>query len=418
MSSKTDEQLMEELRKLPDIQMSHVTKQKIVSTIRSKEALNMEQTVHPRRFGYFGKGLAICSVLAATVWMGTTLIQTNQPATLPGISNGASPTPSAPNPVPSSQNGVVTPTPTAPATPQGEELLNTIRKQAEKGAVINSTYTVETTVFDDVEKAWGAPDRSVYANGLTYATYEKHGVEIGYNKGMQIVEIRSFDPRIKQLTLADIEKKWGKPNRVGEFAGQQIYTYDVTDKYQVKFVFEPSAANNNQMVLVRYSVYYPQGNHNLMADMNPTELLQNLRDLAKDGKTLGSEFRVEKDVFDTVEKEWGKPDIVSTVNGITYNTYRDRGLVFGFNKGMQIVDIRSYNYQLQYIPLADVVKTLGKPQSTANVGGQTIYTYKVNDNYELKIVFSGIYDGSNANKLYIDHVNVFYPRGTINNMAG
>lgn len=155
MSSKTDEQLMEELRKLPDIQMSHDSKQKIVSTIRSKEALNMEQTVHPRRFGYFGKGLAICSVLAATVWMGTSLIQTNQPATLPGISNGASPTPSAPNPVPSSQNGVVTPTPTAPATPQGEELLNTIRKRAEKGAVINSTYTVETTVFDDVEKAWG-----------------------------------------------------------------------------------------------------------------------------------------------------------------------------------------------------------------------------------------------------------------------
>lgn len=410
-----DEQLLEELSKLPDMEMPPETKLKILSTIRSEEAHNMEHTVKARRFSHLGKGLAICSILVATCWMGATLIETNQPTALPGVSNGSSPTPSTPNPAPQPNNGV---SPTAPVAPKGDELLNTIRKQAEKGSVINSSYTVETTVFDDVEKAWGAPDRTDYVNGLSYATYEKRGVVFGYNKGMQIVDIRSLDPRIQQITLSEIEQKWGKPNRVSEFGGQQIYTYDVTDKYQVKFIFEPSTSDSNKLVLVRYNVYYPQGNRNLMADMNTTELLQNIRDLAKNGQTLGSEFRVEKDMFDDLEKQWGKPDSVSNVHGITYNTYRDRGLVFGFNKGMQIVDIRSYNYQLQYVSLADVVKTLGKPQSTANVAGQTIYTYKVNDKYELKIVFSGVANGTNDTKLFIDHVNVFYPRGTFNNMAG
>lgn len=411
MPFKSDEQLMEEMSKLPDVEMPTETKRKILATIRSKEAQNMEHTVKARRFSQVGKGLAICSILVATCWMGATLIETNQPAALPG----STPTPSTQQPTPQPNNGV---TPAAPVAPKGEALLDTIRKQAEKGSVINAPHTVETTVFDDVEKAWGAPDRTDYANGLSYATYQKHGVVIGYNKGMQIADIRSLDPKIQQLTLSEIEQKWGKPDRIGEFGGQKIYTYDVTDKYQVKFVFEPSASDANKLTLVRYNVYYPQGNRNLMADMNTTELLTTIRDLAKNGQTLGNEFRVEKDVFDTVEQQWGKPDIVSYVNGITYNTYRDRALVFGFNKGMQIVDIRSYNYQLQYVSLADVVKTLGKPQSAANVAGQTIYTYKVNDKYELKIVFSGIADGSNDSKVFIDHVNVFYPRGTINNMAG
>ncbi|MFD2370921.1 YjgB family protein [Brevibacillus sp. GCM10020057] len=418
MSYKTDEQLLEELAKLPDVEMSPEAKQKIITTIRSKEAHNMEHIMHTRRFNRLGKGLAVCSILVAVCWMGATLIQSNQPAALPeastGAANGGTPAPSAPQHEPGP--GKVT-HPAAPTAPQSEALLNQIRKEAKKGAVINAPFTVETTVFDAVEKAWGAPDSSRYSNGLTYAAYAKRNVVIGYNKGMQIADIRSLDPRLQKITLAEIEQKWGKPNRVGEFAGQQIYTYDVTDKYQVKFAFEPSSGSN-AMTLVSYSVYYPQGNRNLMADLNTTELLTTLRDLAKNGQTLGSEFHVEKDVFDTVEQQWGKPDLVSYVNGITYNTYRDRGLVFGFNKGMQIVDIRSYNYQLQYVTLADVVQTLGKPQSTANVAGQTIYTYKVSDSYELKIVFSGIADGTNDTKLFIDHVNVFYPRGTINNMAG
>ncbi|MFX7682591.1 YjgB family protein, partial [Acinetobacter baumannii] len=92
---------------------------------------------------------------------------------------------------------------------------------------------------------------------------------------------------------------------------------------------------------------YPQGNKNLMLYGSNIDMLQDLRELAKNGQTLGSEYRVEKDVFDEIEKQIGKPDVVSYVNGLTYNTYQNRGLVFAFNKGMQVVDIRSYDPRLQ-----------------------------------------------------------------------
>lgn len=150
---------------------------------------------------------------------------------------------------------------------------------------------------------------------------------------------------------------------------------------------------------------------------NNAEILQSVRDLSKNGQPFGSQYRVEKDVFDDAEKQLGKPDVVSFVNGITYNTYRDLNLVFAFNKGMQIVDIRSYDPRLQTITLAEVRETLGEPASKTTTGGQTIYTYKVTPDYELKFIFSGIMT-DDPNSLYIDHVNIYYPRGTFNNMAG
>lgn len=404
MRFKTDEQLLKELQTLPDIRMNPEKKQEIVNAIRSADASKAEQPV-VRRFTILGKGLAICSVLAATIWMGTSLVNPHQPTEIP---DPISKTPAAQNP----NHGSVT----APV-PKSDELLRTIRKQAEKGSVINAPYMVEKTVSDTVEKDWGAPDRTHYANGLTYFSYDKHGIVLGYNKGMQLVDIRSLDPRIQSISLSQVEKEYGKPNRVSEFDGQTIYTYDVTDKYQIKFVFQGSIGAGSDLRAIHYNVYYPQGSKNLMRDLPPTELLQSIRDLAKNGQTLGSDFRVEKDVFDTVEKQWGKPDTVSNVKGIMYNTYRDRGMVIAFNKGMQLVDIRSYDPQLQFITATDVEKTLGKPQAITTTRTETIYTYKVNDKYELKIVFSGI-AGPGQKTLYIDHVNVYYPRGTINNMAG
>ncbi|MGG1660934.1 YjgB family protein [Brevibacillus sp. NRS-1366] len=419
MPYKTDDQLLDEMKGLPDMKMKPGKKQQIVTAIRQTDAKKPDGSVSFRRFSTFGKGVAICSVLLAAVWMGSSLFNQNQPNALPG-SLPQTTAPGSGSTTASTGNGSNHSGSTQPTQviPQGEELLSLIRKQAEKGMVINAPYTVETIVFEQVEKDWGAPDRTDDANGLIYATYNSKGIVLGYNKGMQLVDIRSVDPRLQQATLSDVEKKWGNPSRVSEFGGQTIYTYDVTNKYQVKFIFQGTkSTGGNDLKLVRYNVYYPQGNKNLMLYGSNVELMQNIRDLAKNGQTLGSSSRVEKDVFDEIEKVWGKPDIVSFVNGISYNTYRDRNLVFGFNKGMQIVDIRSYDPRLQSISLAEVQDALGKPQSVTTAGGQTIYTYKVTDKYELKIIFSGVM-GKKPSTLYIDHVNVYYPRGTINNMAG
>lgn len=417
MPYKTDDQLLDELKGLPDMKMKPGKKQEIVSSIRKTDAGKPQGNASSRRFSTFGKGIAICSVLLAAVWMGSSLLsgmqQNAMPEPLPQTTApGGSSTASVGNGT--NNGGSTTP---APITPQGEELLSLIRKQAEKGMVINAPYTVETTVFDQVEKDWGAPDRTDEANGLTYSTYASKGIVLGYNKGMQLVDIRSIDSRVQQVTLSEVEKKWGKPSRISEFGDQTIYTYDVTNKYQVKFIFQGTrGAGTTDLKLIRYNVYYPQGNKNLMLYGSNVDLMQNIRELAKNGQTLGSSYRVEKDVFDEIEKVWGKPDIVSYVNGITYNTYRDRNLVLAFNKGMQVVDIRTYDPRLQAISLTEVNEALGKPQSVATAGGQTIYTYKVTDKYELKVIFSGVVGKDST--LYIDHVNIYYPRGTFNNMAG
>ncbi|MGG4441376.1 YjgB family protein [Brevibacillus fortis] len=411
MRSNSDHDLLAKLEGMPDMKISGEKKQEIVSAIRQTTVSKSGGTASFRGFSALGKGLALCSVLAATVWLGAALLTNQQQNASP---ESVAPTPGSPtaSPGPGPNNSVTT-----QPIPQTEELLSQIRSNAKEGRVISLPFVLEKTV-DEVEKGWGKPDKTYTANGLTYSAYPKKEVVFGYNKGMQLVDMHSTDPRLQQVNLSAVEQSWGKPGRFSEFGNQTIYTYDVTSSYQVKFLFQGTKSTSKEdLILVEYHLYYPQGNKNLMLYADNAEILQSVRDLAPKGQIFGSQYRVEKDVFDEAEKQLGKPDVVSFINGITYNTYRDLNLVFAFNKGMQLVDIRSYDPRLQAITLAEVLETLGKPASKATTGGQTIYTYKVTPDYELKIIFSGILT-DNANTLYIDHVNIYYPRGTFNNMAG
>lgn len=54
---------------------------------------------------------------------------------------------------------------------------------------------------------------------------------------------------------------------------------------------------------------------------------------------------------------------------------------------------------------------LGKPSSVKGNGGDKIYVYKVNNQYELKFVIPK----STGN---VDHISVFSPEDSINKMAG
>ncbi|MFF0828616.1 YjgB family protein [Brevibacillus sp. NPDC003359] len=409
MRSNSDHDLLAKLEGMPDMKISGEKKQEIASAIRKTNVSKSGGTASFRGFSALGKGLALCSVLAATLWLGAALLTNQQQSALPESIAPINPGSPTASPGPGPNNSVTT-----QPIPQTEELLSQIRSNAKEGRVISLPFVLEKTV----EKGWGKPEKTYTANGLTYSAYPKKEVVFGYNKGMQLVDMHSTDPRLQQVNLSAVEKIWGKPGRISEFGDHTIYTYDVTSKYQVKLIFQGTKSTSKEdLILVEYHLYYPQGNKNLMLYANNAEILQSVRDLAKKGQTFGSQYRVENDVFDDVEKQLGKPDVVSFINGITYNTYRDLNLVFAFNKGMQLVDIRSYDPRLQAITLAEVLETLGKPASQATTGGQTIYTYKVTPDYELKIIFSGILT-DDTNTLYIDHVNIYYPRGTFNNMAG
>ncbi|MNN93443.1 hypothetical protein D3C81_2118940 [compost metagenome] len=86
-------------------------------------------------------------------------------------------------------------------------------------------------------------------------------------------------------------------------------------------------------------------------------------------------------------------------------------MVFGFNKGSRIFDVRSSAADLQKLTLKEIEAVLGEPEKTAVNGGDKIYMYQAGKQYELKFI---IPDASGT----VGHISVFSEQDSINNMAG
>lgn len=147
------------------------------------------------------------------------------------------------------------------------------------------------------------------------------------------------------------------------------------------------------------------------------DMLLNIKDLAKEGKIINSNFPVKTTVIDDVEKELGQPDKVDWVPDAkgNYATFEKHDLVFGFNKGSQIFEARSYDEQLQNINLSKTKEVYGAPEYDINVRGEKIIGYVVNEEFKLEFVFPEPTNDNPNPKL--DHYLVLYPRGTVNQMA-
>lgn len=169
----------------------------------------------------------------------------------------------------------------------------------------------------------------------------------------------------------------------------------------------------------------PTGDHNNPDGENDgkgresesARLLQQIRQLAAAGKVPGCDYAVKTNCIEDVEQEWGKPvqaDYVAEAKG-SFASYPNHDVVFGFNKGAQIFDIRSYDKQLKAIRLSDLKKLYGKPDLSRSYKGEDIIGYVVSEEFKIRFVFPA------ANKQnpdpQLDHISVFYPRGTVNEMA-
>ncbi|MHB8158514.1 MAG: YjgB family protein [Desulfocucumaceae bacterium] len=154
-----------------------------------------------------------------------------------------------------------------------------------------------------------------------------------------------------------------------------------------------------------------------VADEQKKNLISRVMDLARQGRVLNSEFALETTVIDEVEKKWGEPDkkdYVPEAKG-TFVTYSGRGVVFGFNKGSQIFDIRSYDKDLKKITLAGVREVLGPPANSNKYNNQDILGYAAGDKFKIRFVFPQA-TAEKPNPA-LDHVSVFYPQGSANLMA-
>ncbi|MEK4877608.1 MULTISPECIES: YjgB family protein [Paenibacillus] len=144
---------------------------------------------------------------------------------------------------------------------------------------------------------------------------------------------------------------------------------------------------------------------------NSDKQLKELLELAKKGKVPGVKYAAHTGLIDEVEADWGKPDQQESAGKGIYATYTDRHVVFGFNKGSLIFDVRSSDSALQKLTLKQIEATLGKPDDTKVNGEDKIYTYQANDQYQLKFIIP-------SSTGTVDHISVFSEQDSFNNMAG
>ena len=97
------------------------------------------------------------------------------------------------------------------------------------------------------------------AKGVYY-TYKENSMTFGCNKGEQIFEIRSYDDKLKNLSLSDINEYFGMPDYENKTSkGEKVIGYKVSDLYKLLFVFDDKTLDH-------YSVFYPEITANYMAD--------------------------------------------------------------------------------------------------------------------------------------------------------
>lgn len=159
-----------------------------------------------------------------------------------------------------------------PAVPGNDNpnqmLIASITTLAQQGKIINCEFPVKTTTIDDVEKKWGPADTTTYVAAAkgTYSAFAKYNVAFGWNKGMQIFEVRSFDSSLKNITLADIKLNLGPPAYDVRSNGQEIIGYYAGTEYRLLLVWAQTTDINPNPNLDHYSVLYPAGTINSMAN--------------------------------------------------------------------------------------------------------------------------------------------------------
>ena len=145
------------------------------------------------------------------------------------------------------------------------------------------------------------------------------------------------------------------------------------------------------------------------------QLIAQTLKLAGQGKVAGIPFAANTSGIDEVQAAWGPPSSQTSAGAGMYATYPAKYADFGFNKGDQVFDVRCYSPQLQAITYSQVRKVLGDPGIVRHTSSQTILLYATGVDFQLLWIFPA--PGSSQPDPHLDHISVFYPRGTVNLMA-
>mgnify|MGYP001603393144 FL=1 len=131
-----------------------------------------------------------------------------------------------------------------------------------------------------------------------------------------------------------------------------------------------NTANKTGTTVANSTTTQPAGNiaNNTSNVKNDSQkiLITNIFDLAKQGKVLNSDFPAKTTNIDTVNKKLGKADKIDYVSKAkgNYATFTKYKLVFGFNKGSQIFEVRTFDSKISKVSLSMVKKTLGSDRKS------------------------------------------------------
>ena len=115
-------------------------------------------------------------------------------------------------------------------------ILNEILENAKFGLVKDSEFSALDNTMEQVKERWGEPDQVDRAGAGYYAVYETRDITFGYHENGEIFDVRSYSKNLQKLTFDTIEKSLGGPIQETEFNGDNIYTYQVNENIQLKFV--------------------------------------------------------------------------------------------------------------------------------------------------------------------------------------
>lgn len=210
-------------------------------------------------------------VVLGLVYLGFVYFQGNKSGTNPPSNTGQNANNGTPNNGNNASNNGTTNNPgntSTQPTDEQKQFINTIVSLAKQGKVINCDFVAGDTNIEKVEKVWGNPDTRDYVKDAkgTYSTYTKHGVVFGYNKGARIFEVRSFDSKVKALTLKEVKQVLGTPPYDKIISGNQhIIGYAVNSTFKLEFVFPKETATQPNPSLDHMNVLDPTGTVNSMA---------------------------------------------------------------------------------------------------------------------------------------------------------
>ena len=210
-----------------------------------------------------------------------------------------------------------------------------------------------------------------------------------------------------------LEQKAGVINGdVYSYIGRADFPYDLTNPSQKLDSDSFSAMYEKADSIVKSFKEIPN------EQKSATMLLDYMKDLGKMGKIINSTYPVENTVIEDVISVLDQPDktaYVAAAKG-TYSDFVKQNVTFGFNKGSQIFEARSFDPSLGKITLSKAMEVLGKPDYIKDISGEKVIGFITTKDYRLLLVFK---TNTNPNSdLVLDHYSVLFPRGTVNLMSG